>query len=1097
MTMSRAEAYPRLMTALDEVRGQWRVQQVLGGTLLAIAGVLGVLVVLIAADNFLHPGMLGRALLATILWGVFLATLGTFVIKRLLEDRRDDFFAALVEQKYPQLHNRLINALQLGRGNQRGFSAELIGAIVHDADRATGDLEMGESVDSQSTWRAAWWALGIVAVVGLYAIFFSPYFTNGLARLLLPAADIPPFTRTQVPGDKIHPGNVRVPQGKPVDIAAEVEGVIPATAFVHLHKEGEGWKKVEMHADADRADLFRYTLPAADASFDYYVTAGDGESPSFKATVVHPPRITGLNVTGQAPKYTALEPKTDAGTDGRTAGVAGTRIDLVLHASKALQEATLLTKEGEKLALEKKDTDQTWGCSFVIWARDARLSADIVGRRVLASTTYQVQLRDTDGFDVTDPLWRPIDLLRDNPPRVELLPPDMAAPVRIKITESLPLRVRAKDDYGLGEVRLLYAVNGEEQPRHLVAFPHKEAKPVLDSEDAYAWQLSGGDFKLKAGDRIDCWAEAADRNTITGPSRTESTRFSFEVLSPSGTSPQDHLDVKDPLQELKSLLKMQRENRVDTAEAAPFDRIVVRQAEINSRTKDLATTMEKLGIPPKTMVESLRVLASGLMAEALHQLESGKDAAEPAVKKEFRTRSLPVQDKIIAELEAMVERLTKNEEAKKALKKIEKKDPVVYKDITAKIGDLIKNLDQVLKDETELAGKFERMPKRDVQDYKDDKLKALRELEEKMKKAKDWAKGSVNELAKMMPGFVDDFGLRKDANQVFEEIEKQAQRAKAEKLEVSLEDMGVGLATKMKEDLELWLPDAADNLKWVLEEPLNKKPTKIPEMPLPKALEDLVGDLLQKADEFDEDADDITSAWGDNMDQAGWGVGDGPISFFSAKGKTGNDLPNANEVSGRSGDGRRGKSSGQMVGDTARGLKGRPTPARVGKEQYEPGQLKQEGQDDPKGATGGGKKAGAGKQGLQGGTPPDPSLNMKRLSEKQAGLREKAEQVAHKLDTVGATTSRLNESIELMKSVEKDLADQRYADAFRKRKEAIQKLRNAFTGIDRTTATQIKKAEHLPEQMKRELLQGADEGYPAGYEGLLKSYYKALSTKDK
>jgi hypothetical protein len=105
----------------------------------------------------------------------------------------------------------------------------------------------------------------------------------------------------------------------------------------------------------------------------------------------------------------------------------------------------------------------------------------------------------------------------------------------------------------------------------------------------------------------------------------------------------------------------------------------------------------------------------------------------------------------------------------------------------------------------------------------------------------------------------------------------------------------------------------------------------------------MVGDLLQKADEFDEEADDITSAWGDNLDQAGWGVADGPISFFSAKGKTGNDQPNNMEATGRSGDGRRGKSTGQMVGDTARGLPGRKTPARVGQEKYEPGQLKNEG----------------------------------------------------------------------------------------------------------------------------------------------------------
>ena len=52
------------------------------------------------------------------------------------------------------------------------------------------------------------------------------------------------------------------------------------------------------------------------------------------------------------------------------------------------------------------------------------------------------------------------------------------------------------------------------------------------------------------------------------------------------------------------------------------------------------------------------------------------------------------------------------------------------------------------------------------------------------------------------------------------------------------------------------------------------------------------------------------------------------------------------------------------------------------------------------GSTGGGKKAGTGRQGLQGGTPPDFVRDMGRLGAKQAGLREKAEQVARKLDTI-------------------------------------------------------------------------------------------------
>ena len=186
-----------------------------------------------------------------------------------------------------------------------------------------------------------------------------------------------------------------------------------------------------------------------------------------------------------------------------------------------------------------------------------------------------------------------------------------------------------------------------------------------------------------------------------------------------------------------------------------------------------------------------------------------------------------------------------------------------------------------------------------------------------------------------------------------------------------------------------------------------------------------------------------------------------------------------------------------MVGDTSRALKGRQTPARVGNEKYEPGQLKQENQDDPGGATGGGKKAGAGRKGLQGGSPPDMVKDMGRLSAKQAGLREKAEQVAQKLDTARVNSSRLKEGIALWKQAEQDLADRKYDDAFRKQKMGLERLRGTASELDRSTATGIKRARDLSAEERKELLQSADDGYPPGYEGLLKSYYKALSGSEK
>ena len=44
------------------------------------------------------------------------------------------------------------------------------------------------------------------------------------------------------------------------------------------------------------------------------------------------------------------------------------------------------------------------------------------------------------------------------------------------------------------------------------------------------------------------------------------------------------------------------------------------------------------------------------------------------------------------------------------MKKLEKKDPEAHKKLTGVLSDMIKHLDELLKDQTKLAGKFDKMP---------------------------------------------------------------------------------------------------------------------------------------------------------------------------------------------------------------------------------------------------------------------------------------------------------------------------------------------------------------------------------------------------
>lgn len=1096
--MDLHESYPRLIAKLLDVRSRWRQRYLLAGLCLALTICLTAWLAAALVDAWFDLPTAGRWTAACILFVVLAIAFSRLVLRRWLTDPRDDFFALLVEARYPALDNRLINALQLGRGNHYG-SPRLVRQIVADALQATEELDLAPCAYTVPLRRPVMYLAAALAAVSAALLLAPGHLAAGLARVALPWSDLPPHTATRVV--RVTPENKRIFEGVPLTISAHIEGRTPTAVLLHIRQSSRTWRTLAMQpagkgaatsapaSSAGQRDpwAYSYTLRKPRQTFEYFVRAGDGRSALYRIEVVRNPRIVRLQASLQPPAYTARRATPFQTVSGDIAALCGSTVRLRLQADKALAAAHLALDCGQVLELVPAGNSRTWTGSFTLWSSQAHQTPP--APHVLAPARYQIQLDATDGSRLRDGTWHALALVRDQPPRVAFIEP--ARDLQARPDASLRLALVARDDYGVGGVRLLYRVGAQSAPRELASFG-PPSSPSRQRRLEYTWNLAP--TGLRAGDVVEYWAEVQDTNVITGPGVAESTRYHVLVVSPETALAELDVQLDDYAQVLEELIRLQAENRSQTAAGVGFEPLVVRQLLIRTRTAGLVQAMHADPLAPETMAASLSELHAGLMAQAVRLLEAGRDAQTAARANALRDESLPVQDQILETLQALLARLQRNQQARAALKRLARTDQAAHMAVTNALAQLVKDLDRLRDEQQELADKFERQPKRPLDEFQETSTAApLEELEEFRERWQSWAKGTVDELAKLPTGFVDDFGLREDVNTVFEEIEAAAQRARAEKLEIPLEDLAAGMATRMLEDLELWMPSAPDATQWVLEEPLAQTPLQVPEMPLPDALEDLIGDLLQEAEAFDQEADDVTSAWGDNLNQAGWDVADGPISNFSAKGKTGNDLPNQSEMTGRSGDGRRGKSSGQTVADTARGLAGRKTPARVGAERYEPGQLREESPQDPQGATGGGKKAGAGRRGLQGGTPPDFVRDMQRLSERQAGLRERAQQVAQRLEAAGVSTVRLQQAIELMRSAEEDLRDLRYEDAAAKRQVALQQLRSSLDPEDRGTAALLSRALHLPEALREDLLHAADETYPEGYESLVREYYKALS----
>ena len=85
----------------------------------------------------------------------------------------------------------------------------------------------------------------------------------------------------------------------------------------------------------------------------------------------------------------------------------------------------------------------------------------------------------------------------------------------------------------------------------------------------------------------------------------------------------------------------------------------------------------------------------------------------------------------------------------------------------------------------------------------------------------------------------------------------------------------------------------------------------------------------------------------------------------------------------------------------------------------------------------------------------------------------------------------------MLDSIEDDLKNNKFDDAFRKQKIALRQIRDALGGVDQTTVIRLQQARDLPADLRDELLQSAGESYRKGYESLLERYYRALSESEK
>jgi len=346
--------------------------------------------------------------------------------------------------------------------------------------------------------------------------------------------------------------------------------------------------------------------------------------------------------------------------------------------------------------------------------------------------------------------------------------------------------------------------------------------------------------------------------------------------------------------------------------------------------------------------------------------------------------------------------------------------------------------------------------------------------------------------------------LVEDVYSVFEEVNQlegseymtaaDAEEWGVLKPEMLLEEMAK--AEGRIDDMEMWLAEKPDFIQFNMEAFDREEMPQMALGALPTAIEDLIGDLLKESPELAEAADD--SATNQGMPEPpppGWEVAEGPIESFGAQGKSGNQVPDHKEQSGRSIVGRQGQAFGETAAGSGTISEGdKNLEKRITPDPLQSGQIQVDGDADEV-ATGGGKQGSgaADSQGMSG------AGSNRRMDSAAQGSTKGLEALMARTQSIHTKASMLNMRTESLSAAAHHIRQANDAIAAglpirqvrEHQRRAITALKQAKTELASGVSGTLDSGEKaVPLE---DTIESGPDNAPEAYRDLVADYFKSLS----
>lgn len=1093
--MSQLSTHPaclEILDRLDALGQKLRVVRLARGGLLLLTTLLLATPLAGLIAHLGGPGAWSYAALSLWLAALGFGAFAWFVRPMLIRPRAAQV-ARFVETRVPGLHNGLTNVVLLSRADDLQASP-FLGPIYHEVLERSQNAPLDQAIRFGELRPLALRVLVILAPVMLLSLLLRGSIGHGWRQMLAPGAFVPRSGVATI--IQVKPGNATLVAGQPLEITLLARDVpVGETARLFLRpaaKESRGAvveDVVELSAlsrdGQSNETRFAHRIDHVDAPLTYRLEVAGSQTERFEVRIVREIKLTRLTVRADPPAYTrgragTVTHELTSEQVGRTPLVfpQGSRLELGIEVDLASAGALLQQPTGTPVPMRREQEGLRFVSTF-------DLPSDTSATALLTDASGQVVAQLPD-----PPLV--LRAVIDAPPSLDVRYPTVAAVVAPDAR--IVLDAIARDDYGLTRLAVLLATETDQPLVEVYSLP-----VAALTEQRLQYELTLPETVRQHGHSARVQLLATDNRALggeLGPQTTSSTIYEIRFRDPQQLAAEQKLALDQLRALLQKLLDQQRAAHAQTTALTRLDATSLRpigmaQQRLHDEMLSVAETFP-FDASNRTVQKTLLVLVRSPAAEAIELAKLIPDEPVEAQRVKLHGELQSKQRRIIETLETLLALLARSDtpttqRGKEGGDLVSEPDPFLK---------LLEALKQYEAEQRRLLDQAASLAKKPVDDWTTEDRKLLHELKMAQEKLDAFLEQAISDFAKNPEQDFSNPSLLKEVLEVYSEVTmaRDALNKQAVEIAVALEESGLELAEEITSNLEKWLMDEPDRTKWNMEDPVGKTDTPMAE--LPGELEDMIGELMEQQEDLFEEIEDTNANWADSLDKgAGWDAMDGPIANMTAKGVTGNALPNDNEMGGRAGEGRSGKSQGEMVEDTATGKGGRNTPTRLDPTPFQQGEINDQSKDPTGGATGGGKLSGQGGEGLEGPVPPALKREMDRLAQKQAQLRNTAERLQAQFQLGRYDNFKLLQAIAMMRRVESDLQSNRYNNALRRRDILLDNLGTSHLLLggqvhvqhDTTPPTNPRLEDQIGDAMKGAL--------PAGWDQALREYYRKLASE--